>query len=379
MSGYWIGLIIVGCILIILSILLSIRTRTKRKKTSPYEEALISLIDGDEDYALKKLQAAVFDDSDNVEAYIRLAELLRKRNEPLKALQIHKYLFARRGLPKKIINRILFQITKDYITIEAYQKAIDTVKKLIKSEPQNEQYYKLLLLTYEKSSLWNEAIETFRKMAKLFSYPKRKLYNYEIYAAHNADKKGNTDWASKVLTHILKTDPNNIPGLIFLGDIEYSKGNIEEAIKLYQKIIDVDARSAHIVFPRLMKTYFEKGQFPKIEEAYKSILEKIPDDNITTNSLADYYLKMGRLNEAYELLKNEVETHPDSTETNLLLLLTEMELEKSKALPILHHIIDIFRKKETFKCKRCGATSKEFIIRCPECGGWETYELVKEK
>jgi len=377
MSGYWIIPIVLGIFLIGLSILLFFMKRIRKERISPYEEALIALIDEEEELALKKFQEAVFLDSDNVEAYIRLAELLRKRNEPLKALHIHRYLFARRRLPKKIINRILVQTAKDYIALEAYEKVTETLKNLIKSEPQNEQYNKLLLLSYEKSSLWNEAIETFRKMAKQFSYPKENLFNYEIYAAYEVNKKGDKELAEKILARVLKMKPESIPALVYLGDIEYSKGNIEEAIKLYNKVINIDARSGQIVFPRLMKSYYEKGEFQKIEETYKNVLEKLPEDNRTNVSLADYYLKMGRLSEAHELLKNEVETYPDSIETNLLLLLTEMELRKSEAVAILRHIIEVYKKKEIFKCRKCGFISEDFIIRCPECGEWETYELEK--
>lgn len=377
MSGYWIIPIVLGIFLIGLLILLFFMKRIRKERISPYEEALIALIDEEEELALKKFQEAVFLDSDNVEAYIRLAELLRKRNEPLKALQIHRYLFARRRLPKKIINRILVQTAKDYIALEAYEKVTETLKKLIKSEPQNEQYNKLLLLSYEKSSLWNEAIETFRKMAKQFSYPKENLFNYEIYAAYEVNKKGDKELAEKILARVLKMKPESIPALIYLGDIQYSKGNIEEAIKLYNKVINIDARSGQIVFPRLMKSYYEKGEFQKIEETYKNVLEKLPEDNRTNISLADYYLKMGRLSEAHELLKNEVETYPDSIETNLLLLLTEMELGKSEAVAILRHIIEVYKKKEIFKCRKCGFISEDFIIRCSACGEWETYELEK--
>ncbi|MCK4234079.1 tetratricopeptide repeat protein [candidate division WOR-3 bacterium] len=379
MSGYWVFLIVLtGILIIFLSVLFLIK-KTRRVKISPYEEALISLIEGKEEHALKKLQEAVFENSDNVEAYIRLAELLRKRNEPLKALQIHKYLLARRGLSRKTLNKIQIQTVMDYIELEAYKKATDILKKLLKSEPQNEQYYKFLLLNYEKSSLWNEAIETFRKMVKLFNYPKENQLNYDVYAAYEANKKGDKDWAEKVLKRILKIQPDNIPALIFTGDINYSTGNIDEAIRLYKKIISIDSESGYIIFPRLMKAYYEKGEFEKIEETYKGVLENIPEDNKTTIALAGFYQKMGRLSEAHELLKNGVETNPDSIDMNLILLLTELELEKSNAVSILRHIIDIYSKKELYECNRCGAVSKEYIIRCPKCGEWETYKLKRKK
>ena len=378
MNLYWIILIILTIIIAVFLIFLFIMKKKKKQKTSPYEEALISLIDGEEEYAMKKFQETVFNNSDNVEAYVRLAELLRRRNEPLKALQIHRYLLARKGLDKKTINKILFQTARDYLTLKAYQKAIDTMKRLLKSESHNEQYCKFMLLTYEESSLWNEAVETFTRMAKTFDYPQEYLLNYEVYAAYESYKNGDNEWAAKMLNRVLKIEPDNVPALIYTGDIEYSKGNIEEAIKRYTRVIDIDTKSVYIVFPRLTKPLFEKGEFQKIETIYKNFLEKYPEDNKTTFLLADYCMKMGRTKEANELLKNGVETFPDSIRMNLLLLLTELEMEKSSSVTVLNHIIDIFKKKEIFKCKKCGHISQEYLIRCPECREWKTYEMVWE-
>ncbi len=375
MSPYWIALIVLAGILLVFFILLSIIKKAKKAKMSPYEEALISLIEGDEKHALKKFQEAVFENSDNIEAYIRLAELLRKRKEPLKALQIHTYLLARRGIKKNTINRILFQMAKDYLSLEAYQKATDTLRKLIKSEPHNEKYYSLLLLNFERSSFWQDAIETYRKMTKLFKYSFDKLTAYEAQAAYESYKKGNADFALKVLARILKANPENIPALIYSGDIQYSQGNTEDAIKQYEKLIESNPGKAHIAFRHLTKAYFDKGEYQKIEATYKTILETIPDDSKTISDLAEFYLKMGRFNEAHELLRNAIETNSNSLMMNLLLLLTEMEESKSESTQILRRIVDTLKQKELYICSECGAQSQTFIIRCPDCGALETFSL----
>jgi lipopolysaccharide biosynthesis regulator YciM len=378
MNWYWIVLFILIGLLLILFLIILIMKRFRKEKTSPYEEALISLIDGNEDHAMKKFQEAVFADSDNIEAYIRLAELLRKHNEPLKALQIHKYLLARRRLPRKVLNKILHQTAKDYITLEAYQKATDTLKRLIKTEPHNETYYKLLLHTYEKSSLWNEAIDLYKRMLKRFKYSIDEFANYNVYSAFEASKKGEIDWSEKVLLRVLKNQPENIPALFYLGDIYYKKGKNDEAISLYNKIIDIDSKKGFITFPHLMKAYYDKGDYGKIEETYKKVLEKIPEDENTTVSLAEFYLKMGRLDEARELLTSGIQTHRDSLYLNLMLLLTELEHEKNKSVSLIRNIIDIFARKEIFRCSNCNSLSNEYLIRCPECGEWETYTYERK-
>jgi lipopolysaccharide biosynthesis regulator YciM len=371
MSWYWLILIVIALLLIVI-LFIYITKKKRRFKVSPYEEALISLIDGDENHAIKKFQESVFENSDNIEAYIRLAELLRKRNEPLKALHIHKYLLARRGIQKNIRNRILYNIAQDYITLKTYQKATDTLNQLLRYEPHNEKYYKILLHNYEESSLWNEAIQLFRRMAKLFNYSDDELINYEVFAAHQAYKNGNKDWAEKNLTRAVKKKPEHFGALLFLGDIKHSSGKIDEAIGLYEKAMSLYPENGYITYSRLMKAYYEKGEYEKIEDNFKKVLRTIPDDETTIASLADYYLKMGRSSEAYELLTTAKETHPDSFHINLILLSTEIELNKEDASSTISHIIDIYAGAKQYKCKNCGMELKEFSIRCPECKKWQT-------
>jgi pentatricopeptide repeat protein len=375
MSWYWILIIAVVAILLIFFFVFFFLKRAKRTKVSPYEEALISLIDGDEETAMKRFQEAVFENSDNVEAYVRLAELLRKRKDPLKALQIHKYLLARRGLTKKMRNRILYQTASDYIALEAYQKAIDTLKQLLKAEPHAERNYRLLLSSYEKSGLWHEAMELFRKMAKLFGYSEDRLVLYEVFAAHEAHRSGNTDLALKLLHRVLKINPKSMPAHLYLADIHYAKGNIDDAIQRYQKLVEIAPSKAYLMYPQLTKAYYDKGEYQKVESTYKAVMERFPDDARTIAALAELYLKMARFSEAHELLRSALDSAPDSILLNLLLMLTEMEEEKSDSAPLLRHVIEVIQGKLAFRCKQCGATSKQYHLRCPTCNEWETYTL----
>ena len=64
----------------------------------PYLIALAALADGDEETAFKEFRNAVRLDSSNVDAYLRLGDLLRKRGDLERALQLHRELTLRRGL-----------------------------------------------------------------------------------------------------------------------------------------------------------------------------------------------------------------------------------------------------------------------------------------
>ncbi len=377
MNVKWIIFLSLVFVLIVLVIVFLIQKKRKRKSLSPFQEALISLAEGDEDHALKKFQETVFSDSDNIEAYIRLAVILRSKNEALKALQIHKYLLARRKLTKKSVERILFQTALDYYSLSLYQKATDTLSKLLKLNSSNEKYYELLLNVFEKTALWSEAIELFRKMSRLFAYKKQETLRYEVYAANESARKGNRDWALKILLKAIKVDPFYVPSYIYAGDIEYVNGEVKKAIEKYKKAVEVDVHTAHIVFPRLMKAYFEKGEFQKIEEAYKGVLDILPDDTVTITALAEFYVKMGRTKEATELLNSAITNNPDSIGINLLFLATQLENEKNNLSQNAHKLFDIYNRETKHKCSNCGFLTEEYFIRCPDCGLWETFDVSK--
>src|SRR5436309_3519735 len=84
-----------------LSVVLVQRTAPRREEAppppsdAPYKRAITCLIRGDQDGALRYLKDTVRQDTDNVEAYIWLGDLLRTRGEAERALAIHRELSVR--------------------------------------------------------------------------------------------------------------------------------------------------------------------------------------------------------------------------------------------------------------------------------------------
>jgi len=87
--------------------------------------ALAGLIDGDEETAFREFKNAVRLDSTNVDAYLRLGDLLRKRGDIDRAFQLHRELTTRRGLDPDTEARIQQALCRDLIALSRWERAAD--------------------------------------------------------------------------------------------------------------------------------------------------------------------------------------------------------------------------------------------------------------
>ena len=95
-----------------------------------YIEALKDLLDNRNESAFTKLRQVVADDSDNIDAYLRLGKILKEHNKPQQALQVHKDLTLRGGLTSDDKSAILKHLFDDYLALENVDMAQAALKEL---------------------------------------------------------------------------------------------------------------------------------------------------------------------------------------------------------------------------------------------------------
>ena len=69
--------------------------------TSDYAEGLNLLLAGDTEKALKKFKEAVTKNSQNIDAYLKIGDILRESGQFDRAVNVHKYLTVRTTLTAK--------------------------------------------------------------------------------------------------------------------------------------------------------------------------------------------------------------------------------------------------------------------------------------
>ncbi|MGB7055757.1 MAG: hypothetical protein WBE28_10600, partial [bacterium] len=135
--------IVVALIAIVLYLFFH-RRREKTTAFQPYLEALVALLDSDDELAMKRLKEAVNVNSDLFDAYIRLGDLYRKKGDPGRAMQIHQSLTARPTLKKHEEKKLYYALAQDALAASRPNRAISLLKEILKIDKKDNHAYNLI-------------------------------------------------------------------------------------------------------------------------------------------------------------------------------------------------------------------------------------------
>ena len=141
-------------------------TQTPKSVSELYLDGLRDLLDGDEIKAFGKLRQVVAEDASNIDAYLRLGQILRANKKPERALQVHKDLTLRTGLGSEDKQKVLRQLAEDYIDLKDYDTARAALNELISLAPQEKWALRRLLSLQEREGRWDEAFDTATRIQK---------------------------------------------------------------------------------------------------------------------------------------------------------------------------------------------------------------------
>ena len=104
---YGIALLAIALILITVYLLVSRKkSRISSSDSSDYIKALNALIEGNMDEAIRLFYNSVRQNTENIDAYIRLGDIFRQQGKVEKAIKVHRELLVRRNLSQHSRNQI---------------------------------------------------------------------------------------------------------------------------------------------------------------------------------------------------------------------------------------------------------------------------------
>jgi tetratricopeptide (TPR) repeat protein len=133
---------------------------------------------------------------------------------------------------------------------------------------------------------------------------KQKHARFKVKKGEELDKAGNGKDARIIYKDALKIDPKCPLAYLLIGDSYIKEDRSSDAINTWINFCEKVPQSAHLAFERLEKAWYEKGQFSKTEELYKSILEKDEDNIFVIIRLASIYGKKGDYKQALRILND---------------------------------------------------------------------------
>lgn len=356
-------------------------TRVYRKpqpEKSNYLAALEFLADGNEKWAIQKFKETVREDTENIQAYLRLGDLLRKRGFANNALKIHKDLTFRGNVSDEMKAKIQYSLLLDYEATGNYKAAIELANSII----DNEKFYKneaaTRLLTYlEREGRWQEAYSTIKKCFKdLTSILTKKLALYLVFQGLELQEKNEGREARIKFKEAIKIDPECAAAYYYIGKSYFVEDRLEEAISEWENLCRILPKKAHITFKDLERSWFELGKFTEAEKLYKSILNKDNKNIPATLALAEIYTKKEDFDKALEVLASLNEEN----QQNPLVIGFRVNIfaHKNQYKQATQHALDFFQKnyklsERQYECQECQYKSDEPVWICPQCKSIDSF------
>ncbi|MEO0108586.1 MAG: tetratricopeptide repeat protein, partial [candidate division WOR-3 bacterium] len=128
----------------------------KSRRLPLYTEALIDLLEGRMKEAFEKLKETVNQDSDNVDAYLRLAALLRERGQAERASRIYQMLAVRRNLVPADEQRVLLALAREHLSQKRVNRAVSVLEQVSERNPKDLTSRELLLHIYLEQERWED-------------------------------------------------------------------------------------------------------------------------------------------------------------------------------------------------------------------------------
>ena len=315
--------------------------RTRATKSELYIDALRDLLDERKESAFSKLRQVIAEDTNNIDAYLRLGQILRDHNQHERALQVHKDLTLRTGLDRSDKLQILRQLVTDYIKLNDLTTAEKALHELISLDSKNRWAHATLLQVREQQGAWDKAYDTAVTLLKLESNKSKKpLARYKFQMAQQLYKKREYHKARIVYKEALGLDPTMVDAYLAIGDSYALESRLEDAVNFWKKLISAVPEKGHLVIERLKKTLFDLGRYGDMLEICESILEHEPRNKAARRTLAEFHEKKGDTDLACEQLEGLLEDYPGDISTLVEVVRLYLERKERRKLDELLRSIE---------------------------------------
>ena len=330
-------------------------------KGSLFVEALNHLIDDDDHKAFDYLKKAVAEDYNNINALEKLGDVLRRDGQYDNAIAIHQALEQRTGLQAREYLSVYRGLCLDYELKEDFREALRYNRRILDADPKDEWALKKQIKLFEKAGMWASAYEALEKRLVLLhedfikdfqgdsnpvdqiegsldtgldrssldlpdemrqhaNAPEVTRYAngirlaamYKALEGRDLLNEDQYDSARLSLDRSLELDRKCVPGWIYLGDFYCRTEQLDKALQVWGDFAETLPNEAHYVFNRVEDLLFRLGSFEAVEDLYRIIIEKAPDNRRAIYALANIYVKKGEYHKAIDIVSQIFERFPDS-------------------------------------------------------------------
>ena len=319
-----------------------IQPKQQAKTESIYTDALNAMVRGDKRTALKHLRDVVKQDTNHVDAYLQMGDILREEGNALAAIKIHQSLTVRPNLKNDVKIHIHRSLALDYNQISQLAKARREVELLLKLDKKNLWANEFLLALFEKQQDWDKATQISKIIQKVKQLQDpTQIARFLVLKGMDKHEKGKVDEAIKTFDIAAKTDPNYEKTYLCLGDIYLVKRDLVKAIDNWEKYALLNPENGKMIYSKIEAALFDLGRFSEVEKFYERIVDKDPSNLSALTKLANVLEEKGEHNSALLLVEDALSKNQTSIHAHLMKL--KLSLQVSKPNELSNHIDKIIQ------------------------------------
>jgi lipopolysaccharide biosynthesis regulator YciM len=353
----------------------------RRLRDSPhYILGLNFLVANQIDHAIEELTRAAAIHPDSLELRLIVGNLYREKGQVGRAIQEHQALLQRPKLRKLEHANVLLCLGLDYRRGGFVDRAVEAFSEVLRLDPDNQYALINLEKLYAEQRQWEQA-HAVRERLAVRATPAEKPRSQAILAflenerGREALERGNRTEASQRFEAAIDLDRGVLPAYLSLGDARLAEGKGNDAIAVWERLIQVSPDRAYLVFDRLAAAYARVGAPDRLAELCRRLIVANPQDWRARLALARALVGRGQATEALEPLFDALVHNPHALTLHQAIWRTLSQLDLPRAL--VARYIDLAEEAVFYLdphiCLRCRYRSTELLWQCPHCHEWNTF------
>ena len=291
----------------------------KNNSNKLYTEALNMLVRGDSQNAIRLLRDVVKQDTNHLDAYLQLGDILREEGNSQNAIKIHQSLTVRPGLDDKLQIQIHQSLAKDYLSLNEISLAKKEAEMILNIDKKEFWATEFLLDLAEKSHDWAQAAHLIKTLDSNNSDITR-LARFKVYEGmgkfENDDRKG----AEQCFNKAIEIAPNfGLPHL-YLGNLFSENRNLVKALEHWEQYALLDLKNGSSIYSKIESALFDLGRFSEVEKFYHRALKNNPRNLDALAKIANVLEEKGERQKALDLVEDALSQHEDSIKLRLMKL-----------------------------------------------------------
>ncbi|MFH1145205.1 MAG: tetratricopeptide repeat protein [Candidatus Eisenbacteria bacterium] len=369
-----IGLGIVAAGILLLPLWGARQRQGLRSMLSRYQTIVDAVLADDLVRAREELKEIIRVDTDDIGAYLKLAQVFRREGDRERSIAIHRSLTAREIADRGVKVAVLSGLAEDLMQMQRYGEARPVAEALRQIDRRHPLPNRVELHQSLEREDWDgvrRALAALRRAGRAMA--DEEADRIRVWVAARMSEGGSGQDARKLLEEVLRDRPDQVPAALLLGDSWAEEGHFERAADVWTELLRRRIDAAPHLLHRLEKSYFELGRFGELERLYAEVIgQERPGSGVVRLALARMALRKGDPARGLALVEEALQREPEDPQNKKwhVYLQIEAGLTEAARRVLKQELEATIEQAQQRRCPYCRQSNDAAVVRCLHCQHW---------